>query len=352
MDSLSYRSSFVGLVLALSITACGDDSTTNITTSPGDTEPPDDDDSSSTDTLPPTTSSSSSSSSSSTDATESQSDTGTDTTEGSSSTTMEDDSTSSSSSGSSSESSSSSTGPDIDLECEGPAGDDTCDTPSPFDGVGDCDPYAQDCPEGEKCMPWANDGGNSWNATRCSPLDPAPAQLGDECLAEGSGVSGVDNCDIGLMCWGVDTETNIGTCIELCGCGPEEPTCAGGGTFCVISNENALPICLSTCDPLVADVCPAGEGCYPLDANFLCAPDASLDEGQQDDPCEYINVCDPGLACMFGVGDCGAAGCCAQFCDIDTGNADCSGLTECIPFFPEGTEPEECHVDTGVCLEP
>jgi len=248
----------------------------------------------------------------------------------------------------------------------GSAGDDSTGNEPPNDegGIGfidtpdgggvsfECDLFAQDCPAGEKCMPWSNNGGPAWNATRCSPLDPNPAQAGDECMVEGSGVSGIDNCDIGLMCWGVDTETNIGTCIELCGCGPEEPTCAGGGTFCVISNENALPICLSTCDPLVADVCPAGEGCYPLDANFLCAPDASLDEGQQDDPCEYINVCDPGLACMFGVGDCGAAGCCAQFCDIDTGNADCSGLTECIPFFPEGTEPEECHVDTGVCLEP
>jgi hypothetical protein len=33
----------------------------------------------------------------------------------------------------------------------------------------ECDQWAQDCPPGEKCMPWANDGGSSWNATRCFP---------------------------------------------------------------------------------------------------------------------------------------------------------------------------------------
>src|SRR5689334_12336786 len=26
-----------------------------------------------------------------------------------------------------------------------------------------CDEWAQDCPEGEKCMPWANDGSMAWN---------------------------------------------------------------------------------------------------------------------------------------------------------------------------------------------
>src|SRR5690606_38571371 len=38
-------------------------------------------------------------------------------------------------------------------------------------GGGECDVFAQDCPKGEKCMPWANDGGGSWNATTCSPVE-------------------------------------------------------------------------------------------------------------------------------------------------------------------------------------
>src|SRR5262245_15971404 len=34
-------------------------------------------------------------------------------------------------------------------------------------GSNECDVWAQDCPPGEKCMPWANDGGSSWNSLRC-----------------------------------------------------------------------------------------------------------------------------------------------------------------------------------------
>ena len=33
----------------------------------------------------------------------------------------------------------------------------------------ECDLWGQDCPDGEKCMPWANDGGSSWNATKAAP---------------------------------------------------------------------------------------------------------------------------------------------------------------------------------------
>ena len=39
----------------------------------------------------------------------------------------------------------------------------------------ECDLFEQDCPPGEKCMPWANDGGGAWNATRCSPVADNPA---------------------------------------------------------------------------------------------------------------------------------------------------------------------------------
>ena len=33
-------------------------------------------------------------------------------------------------------------------------------------GIQDCDPYAQDCPEGEKCVPYASTG-SDWNANKC-----------------------------------------------------------------------------------------------------------------------------------------------------------------------------------------
>ena len=289
----------------------------------------------------------------STDADES-SDSSSSSSDGSSS-SSEGDSGSSSSSSDDGSSSSSSTGDDVDLVCEGPAGDAKCETPSPFVAEGDCDPYAQDCPVGEKCTPWANDGGNAWNSTHCWAVEETPAQLGDACVVEGSGVSGIDDCDVGLMCWAVDPETNIGTCIELCGCGPEAPTCSGGGTVCTVSNSGVLPICLPTCDPLDPSVCADGQGCYASGDTFMCAPDASGTEGSAGDPCQYVNACDAGLFCAspdFLPGCFSTAGCCTEYCDTEEGN-DCTlPGTECIPLFAAGTEPEPCHTDTGVCATP
>ena len=54
------------------------------------------------------------------------------------------------------------------------------------DTAGDtCDLWEQDCPEGEKCNPWANDGGASWNALRCVPIDPNPDGVGEPCTVSG-----------------------------------------------------------------------------------------------------------------------------------------------------------------------
>lgn len=262
---------------------------------------------------------------------------------------------SSSSGEASSESGSSSTG-DEDIQCEGPQGNATCETPSPYDGAGDCDPYAQDCPEGERCVPWINDHW-SWNDTRCSPLAEVPDQLGDPCLVEEWAGSGIDSCDVGLMCFGADGTTNIGECIELCGCGPEQATCSGGGTECSIGGDGALPLCLPTCDPLAPieeSPCPEGFGCYLYLGDFRCGPDASFMElGVYGDACVGLNDCDSGLGCLAQdtQPDCGSEfGCCTPTCDLDEDA--CPDGLECVPAFEEGMAPEPCHEDTGYCRLP
>src|SRR5689334_19955710 len=68
--------------------------------------------------------------------------------------------------------------------------------PAPDLGSGvECDVWIDDCPVGTKCMPWANDGGNSWNATRCTPLAEDPNGIGEPCTVEGSPVTGIDDCE-------------------------------------------------------------------------------------------------------------------------------------------------------------
>jgi hypothetical protein len=220
----------------------------------------------------------------------------------------------------------------------------------------ECDLWTQDCPAGEKCMPWANDGGGSWNAAKCTPLDPAPQQPGDDCMVEGNDVSGNDNCALGSMCFSVDPETNVGTCVPFCSGSEANPTCDDAMQVCNISNDGVLILCLNTCDPLLQD-CPTGahqvQGCYPVNEDFLCWPDFSFDMGAYADPCEFFNVCDPGLFCAvveFVPGCAGASGCCSEFCEVGAMN-DCSGAAggqECIAWFAEGAAPPGQEL-IGVC---
>ena len=222
----------------------------------------------------------------------------------------------------------------------------------------ECDLWSQDCPEGEKCMPWANDGGGAWNATRCSPLDPNPAQIGDECTVEGSGVSGIDNCDLGSMCWDVDPETNMGTCVAFRMGSEAAPVCEDPATSCVIANEGTLILCLPSCDPLLQD-CSEGQACYPIDDAFACAPDVSGEMGLHGDACEFINVCDPGNFCAdaAGVPDCaGSSGCCAAFCDLSDPDAsmNCPGAAggeECTAWYADGQAPPGFE-NVGACVIP
>jgi hypothetical protein len=221
-------------------------------------------------------------------------------------------------------------------------------------GGNECDIFAQDCMAGEKCMPWANDGGSAWNATTCSPVAPNPNQVGDPCTVEGSGVSGVDDCDIGLMCWGVDVQTNMGECIELCSCNAVTPVCETPNTTCSISNQGVLPLCLPVCNPLDPSVCAGNETCVPQGNYFFCAPDASGDMGAAGDPCEYLNACDPGLFCAnaAGVPGCqGASGCCSSLCPLGDASA-CLPGQDCVPWYAQGQAPDDCLGEVAACTIP
>jgi len=240
-----------------------------------------------------------------------------------------------------------------------PGGIGFIDMPDGGTGERECSIWDQDCPTGEKCMPYANDGGAAWNSTRCSAVDPTPATIGDVCAVEGDGVSGIDNCEIGSMCWDVDGETNQGTCIAFCTGTEASADCADPGAECSIANDGVLVLCLPSCDPVLQD-CATGQACYGIDDAFVCAPDASgPDLGQFADPCEFINACDPGLGCFNGAGvpGCvGAAGCCSTFCDITdpTATENCPGAAggqECIPIFEEGQAPAG-YENVGLCFLP
>ncbi|MCX4240423.1 hypothetical protein [Paraliomyxa miuraensis] len=221
-------------------------------------------------------------------------------------------------------------------------------------GPPECDLFAQDCPQGDKCMPWANDGGNSWNATRCSPIADNPGEDDDPCTVEGSPTSGIDDCDLGLMCFDVDVETNQGTCTPLCGGTPMDPTCPQPEQFCAISGDGVLSLCLDSCNPLMP-ACDVGDGCYPHPSTgiFFCAP--SVGAAVYGEACSFINDCAPDHVCLDASAfpDCMGAGCCSEYCDVtapETCPEAMAGAT-CQTWYETGSAPPGLE-NVGVCALP
>lgn len=217
-----------------------------------------------------------------------------------------------------------------------------------FDGTNECDLYAQDCRDDEKCMPWADDGGREWNASRCSPLDPLPSAPGEPCRVEGTAVSGIDNCARGSLCMGVDPETNQGTCVALCENGADDSTCTESQLCSFVDDVPVVSVCLETCHPLMSG-CAEGQGCYPSLELFVCM--WVFDFGEHGFACDRTNDCTPGNACITGdvVAGCATDACCASYCDT-TQIGSCPGADTgetCLPWF--GDDPPPGLETVGVC---
>ncbi|MDC0667543.1 hypothetical protein [Nannocystis radixulma] len=215
-----------------------------------------------------------------------------------------------------------------------------------------CDPWLDDCPEGEKCTAYGTED-FGWNNYKCVPIAPQPGQAGDPCTIEDKANSGIDSCDIHLTCWPPD-EQLMGHCVPNCHGTPEDPTCEDPDAFCAISDDSVLLLCLPTCDPLEND-CAEGDVCVPHHQDlFACVPDLSGDDGQLFDPCEYANVCDPGLACVpteVAASECaaGSYGCCVPFCDTTQPNT-CPGVgQECVQAL---ADPPPKYENAGICVLP
>jgi len=208
-------------------------------------------------------------------------------------------------------------------------------------GFGECDLVAQDCPEGEKCMPWANDGGAVWNSSRCSPLDPDPNAPGEPCNVEGSGVSGIDDCSAGAMCFEVDPETNIGVCRGFCLAGLEP--CAGGDA-CFVYAPNYVELCVEGCDPLAPE-CPDPSSCVPEQQGFVCVPGMGAAIGEA---CSAPHDCASGSVCISGdlLPDCTELACCTALCDVTAMNP-CGGGETCVAWDEDAAPPWD-HV--GACV--
>ncbi|HWB81086.1 MAG TPA: hypothetical protein VG755_39255 [Nannocystaceae bacterium] len=108
-------------------------------------------------------------------------------------------------------------------------------------------------------------------------------------------------------------------------------------------------VCMLLCDPLAQDCAMMGYACYPFDDGeyWGCYVDASAGIGEMGDPCEYPNVCDPGLACVGAehFEFCDFEGCCTPLCDLD--DPSCPIEWTCVSFY-EGAPPMS-YENVGIC---
>jgi hypothetical protein len=211
-----------------------------------------------------------------------------------------------------------------------------------------CDLWAQDCPRGEKCSAWANDGQGIYNATICVELPRTPIPVGGACTTELVPASGRDECELGSICLHHDDD-GIGECVPFCEGSAEAPQCADD-LHCAIELQGVLPLCVAACDPLVDD-CALGQ-CAATDDSFSCfpvlPPPSALGEA-----CELQTQCPPASACVNAgsVPACDGFACCTPLCDLSVPMPDaaCPVGTSCITWWESGTPaPGLEHV--GVCM--
>ncbi|MEM6296195.1 MAG: hypothetical protein AAGA54_33290 [Myxococcota bacterium] len=210
----------------------------------------------------------------------------------------------------------------------------TC--PPPGGGPqGGCDIFGDDCPDGERCMPWANDGGELWNATRCSPRADEPAGPDEACAFEFSPASGFDTCDDGLWCRPrtlATLEDDVGECVALCNGGSNQ--CAAG-ELCVPQGRAPVGRCSAPCDPFDIASCAETEGCWPVGPSFGCA--IRLGGGPQGEGrCQLDAQCGSGSLCT-------ADGNCAAYCNLDAPN--CEDGQTCV----SAGSPLAAYANVGYC---
>lgn len=210
---------------------------------------------------------------------------------------------------------------------------------------GPCDPFMQDCAEGEKCVPYASSGGG-WDGHKCVPV------LGDGGVGEActytNPLDALDDCDANGYCWGIG-EDDMGTCHAFCMGTPDDPVCPPGST-CLISGSGSLGLCFIDCHPLLQDCPNESTACYWSSGSFQCS--LTSEDLPPGAPCGFINDCAAGQLCTTSevLPMCNGAACCSPFCALGQGDEACAVVpgTSCLPFFEEGAAPPGLD-DLGLC---
>lgn len=203
-----------------------------------------------------------------------------------------------------------------------------------------CYEVAQDCPEGQKCVPFVG----SCSLPRCVPIT-GDKPAGEPCTAD---ELGGDDCDEHSWCYPGSVDTELPTeCIPFCHGPFDELFCDDPSQVCVfdlVAYKGVLG-CRPSCDPLMPETCEAWERCTLVvdQGHFGCVVGGGVANG---DVCSTEQNCDSG-ACVLAeaLPECAGERCCAPWCDLMAPS--CAMGLECVPV-----EVDDPNSTVGVCALP
>ena len=179
-------------------------------------------------------------------------------------------------------------------------------------GVSECDPFMQDCPDGEKCVPYGSTGGN-WDANKCVPVTGGGA-AGDQCTYGGV-VEATDDCDAGTHCWDVmDVDgQQVGVCTEFCTGTADNPICARRAPRARSPTTARSTSASRTAIRCFRTATRASPASGPTATSTASSRRQDIPTGE---PCGFINDCVAGNICQDAtvLPACNGAACCASYC--------------------------------------
>lgn len=205
--------------------------------------------------------------------------------------------------------------------------------------ISTCDNWAQDCPEGSKCVPALSAG--RFDQNTCVPV-VGTGKPGDPCTLEDD----IDDCDEDSFCWRPRPDGSA-VCRAFCEGSPEQPLCPPDEA-CLIDYGGSINLCYSPCNPIDWG-CEDGQTCMWTGEDFFCRIDAGGGFGLGE-PCGNVESCAAGLVCLSHerFPACEGGSCCTQYCDLENPVCNLPG-TSCVPW---DEEPEPGYEQLGVCLAP
>ena len=194
-------------------------------------------------------------------------------------------------------------------------------SPDMGDAIPQCDPLAQDCPIGQKCVWYAEPGElRRRNAARCIDVVGDRAPFEPCSLPNGVWADITDDCGADSYCLNALEVTDHGFCAPYPKPGTIDCDHVPGTTYATENGSIFPHACLFYgCNPLAPATCPDGLRCthYPswLYGSLQCWP-LPADELPVGAACDY-EQCGPGKLCLPAeyVPGCGEQRCCTEWCD-------------------------------------